>query len=462
MMSNISVPNNQNPPVAPAAEVSTAAPATQPKGLPDLLISTDKIRLLSEITCGLEPPPQKGSKTAAPVLVAQSLTYYEAPTDGDDEPTPVKVELNSFTNFQLRKLCQHVGITNVSSFTKFECRKRLAIASSVNQSIEASNVVEAASKAQKKLNSALRAVNAYFHPNHFDMLRSFNDQKVRVDHETGNTPNHYFESFVDVYNNPSPDPFMDGVINESKLPFADEENHLNADPVYHSNLRKFDPMDATDAKKKFKLFWSCHKQMKEDMTVSGRHDSDPMKFVDAAMKKVKGGTSLTRYGLFYFYHRVAMHPGIEEGFAPAMLDHLKGDSCNVEGLFAPESSGATRTERANKKRKGNKEETQQQLLQIQRERLQAEVLDSKNRYMMQLMMLPDTSPTMKALLKQQMYEALGINVPCGSGIPCGTGSDRNNNNNKNNNKRSSCVTNEFTTPSDDVPISSDDDDDSDI
>jgi hypothetical protein len=451
-MSNISVPNYQNPPVAPAAEVVSEVPAKAPQGLPDALISSDKARLLKEIQCAEESPPQKGNDKAAPVNVAQFLTYYQAPATGNGPPEAVTVKLDNFSSFQLRKLCQHVGITSVSSFSKFECRRRLAIAASVHVSIEGSTIIETASKAAKALARMLRYVNAMMHPNNLDMLRSFNDKKDRSDHETGNTPKHYFEAVVDLYNNPSPDVFMDRVLNESNLPFSHEENHLNADPVYEANLRIFDPMEHAEAKKKFKLFWACHKQMKEDMTVSGTHASDPMKFVDAAMKKVKGGTSLTRYGLFYFYHRVELLPGIENGFAPAMLEHLKGDTRNVNRLF---ESSSTTSSRSNK-RKENKEVAQEQLLQIQRERLNQEVADSKNWYIMEMLKMRDTSPNTPKKLKSLILSYCDIQS---TAAVCSSPSGKNNNKENNNNKRSSFITNGTASSED---LLSDSDDDSDI
>jgi hypothetical protein len=452
-MSNISVPNNQNPPVAPAAEVPTEAPAKAPQGLPSALISSDKARLLKEIQCAEESPPQKGNDNAAPVNVAQFLTYYQAPATGNGPPEAVNVKLDNFSSFQLRKLCQHVGITSVSSFSKFECRRRLAIVASVHASIEGSSIIETASKAMKALARMLRYVNAVTHPNNSDMLRSFNDKKDRSDHETGNTPSKYFEAVVDLYNNPTPDVFMDRVLNESNLPFGHEENHLTADPVYEANLRIFDPMDSTEAKKKFKLLWACHRQMKENMTVSGTHASDPMKFVDAAMKKVKGGTSVTRYGLFYFYHRIEMLPGIEDGFAPAMLEHLKGDTVNVNRLFQSSCSTSSRSN----KRKGNKEAAQEQLLQIQRDRLNQEVADSKNRYIMEMLKMGDTSPGTRKKLKSLILSYCDIrsNAAVSSSPP------EKNNNKGNNNKRFSLVTN-GTTSSEDPFALSDSDEDSDI
>ena len=66
--------------------------------------------------------------------------------------------------------------------------------------------------------------------------------------------------------------------------------------------------------------------MKENMTKSGTHDSDPYNFVEVAMRGFMG---LTPISVFYFYKWCDEHPDIDSVFQPFMNDALKGNSITL-------------------------------------------------------------------------------------------------------------------------------------
>ena len=66
--------------------------------------------------------------------------------------------------------------------------------------------------------------------------------------------------------------------------------------------------------------------MKENMTKSRTHDSDPYNFVEVAMR---GFTGLTLISVFYFYKQCDEHPDIDSVFQLFMNDDLKGNSITL-------------------------------------------------------------------------------------------------------------------------------------
>jgi hypothetical protein len=423
-MSELSDITMENAAVPPVAEVvARMVKARIEKPLPEALLSGCKDRLLKEMTVGREAPPKKSDDPTSHVVV-MTVTYYEeepnpivdtiGPAAGDRPilligKKAVTVEVNSFSLYQVRKLCQHVGISAVSSDTKYACRRKLASFASLHQVLENSTVLETGTNLQMKLYMILRFINALFHPTCFNMMLTFNDKKDRVDHETGNTQHQFFQSVADIFNCSTMDVFMDSVLNESKLSVCDELNYLAHDAVYHSNLRIFSPIDKKKAKKWWKALWAMRKSMMEDMDRSGTHESDPWLFIDASAKKVANGKSLTKYGMYYFWMRVENHPDIENQFSPSMLGHLKGDSNDVDGLVSK-----------SKKRKATSKEqasaTMAALLSIQEKRMKMEERNDDRRMLLELLKLPDTSPGVRANCKKQLYDVCNVGGASGASV----------------------------------------------
>ena len=65
--------------------------------------------------------------------------------------------------------------------------------------------------------------------------------------------------------------------------------------------------------------------MKEKMTASGTHDSDPWNFAKTAMNAGKN-TGLTKLGVYYIYVRCNKHPDLDSQFQPFLEPMLLGDA----------------------------------------------------------------------------------------------------------------------------------------
>ena len=78
--------------------------------------------------------------------------------------------------------------------------------------------------------------------------------------------------------------------------------------------------------------------MKENMTKSGTHDSDPYNFVEVAMR---GFTGLTPISVFYFYKWCDEHPDIDSVFQPFINDDLKGNSITLGTCDDDDTSPST-------------------------------------------------------------------------------------------------------------------------
>ena len=78
--------------------------------------------------------------------------------------------------------------------------------------------------------------------------------------------------------------------------------------------------------------------MKENMTKSGTHDSDPYEFVEVAMRGFMG---LTPISVFYFYKWCDKHPDIDSVFQPFMNDASKGNSITLGTCDDDDTSPST-------------------------------------------------------------------------------------------------------------------------
>ena len=78
--------------------------------------------------------------------------------------------------------------------------------------------------------------------------------------------------------------------------------------------------------------------MKENMTKSRTHDSDPYNFIEVAMR---GFTGLTPISVFYVYKQSDEHPDIDSVFQPFMNDDLKGNSITLGTCDDDDTSPST-------------------------------------------------------------------------------------------------------------------------
>ena len=99
-----------------------------------------------------------------------------------------------------------------------------------------------------------------------------------------------------------------------------------------------------------KLF-KMRRVMKQNMTVSGTHDSDPWNFVESAMSS-KGSSGITKILLYYFYMRCEEIPGIDASFQPFLDPAFVGDSVACLSEDAAMTSSLSHQSVSSKKRTG--------------------------------------------------------------------------------------------------------------
>ena len=104
------------------------------------------------------------------------------------------------------------------------------------------------------------------------------------------------------------------------------------------NLAQCEQMEMNAFQKKCLDLFKVWSIMKENMTKSGTHDSDPYNFVNVAMR---GFTGLTLIFVFYSYKQCDEHPDIDSVFQPFMNDDLKGNSITLGTCDDDDTSPST-------------------------------------------------------------------------------------------------------------------------
>jgi hypothetical protein len=95
------------------------------------------------------------------------------------------------------------------------------------------------------------------------------------------------------------------------------------------NLSDVDVMTPDVFKKRINLLFRTRRKMRDNMTLSGTHDSDPWNFIDHAMNKIPGGWQLPKVGVWYFYLRCEEFPDVDAAFQIFLDDGLKGSTTDV-------------------------------------------------------------------------------------------------------------------------------------
>jgi hypothetical protein len=99
--------------------------------------------------------------------------------------------------------------------------------------------------------------------------------------------------------------------------------------------------------------FKIRRKMKENMTVSGTHDSDPWNFVECAMS---GTSGFTKVAVYYFYQRCEANSDIDSFFQPFLDPSMRGDTVSLldddEGMedFVTASSSVNSSSGRSRKR----------------------------------------------------------------------------------------------------------------
>ena len=339
--------------------------ATKP--LPsDLALLTDDDR--QKFTLALEiDPNQKSNRFGKEFMAAQSVCIRPASAD---EP-PVVYNLKELLVEHVRKLCSNLGITNCGSQNNFNCRKAIATYFRYEDALDATGM-KPRSHASMLTNTVCRAINVVFSDEFIEDFKTANDRKTRKDHETKNTNKAFWIQAAMAYNSclacdvvsvaATGDPIAPRETGTAAFatPFAATKNitmvadeHFEdesppptsndsfstlvfpPDDIYLCDLVEDPELNLscvlqfdTEAfrMKILDLFKICRK-MKENMTVSGTHDSDPWNFVECAMTGMTKG--FTKIAVYYFYQRCETDKDIDSCFQPFLDIAIRGDTVSL-------------------------------------------------------------------------------------------------------------------------------------
>ena len=101
-------------------------------------------------------------------------------------------------------------------------------------------------------------------------------------------------------------------------------------------------------KKKNNLLFRIRQKMRDHMTQSGTHDSDPWNFVDVAMNKIPGGRRLPKVGILYFFRQCEEFPNIDTAFHTFLDNNLKGSTVSGVVELEDDSTEFAADNRCNK------------------------------------------------------------------------------------------------------------------
>ena len=266
------------------------------------------------------------------------------------------IVLDHLTTDQVHLFARNIGVPNLGSKNKFVCH--LAIVSHFKFQHQLSNFgLSPTTWANQTTANICRAVNVIFSKQFIEDLKKVNDRKSRADHESRNTQKHFWIRVVMVYNNRLDDDVMDDRSTEHTAVAIPEDNESTTDysfatlivsyddPVLANldtneevDLAQFEQMEMNAFQKKCLDLFEVWSIMKENMTKSGTHDSDPYNFVEVAMR---GFTGLTPISVFSFYKWCYEHPDIGLVFQLFMNDDLKGNSITLGTCDNDDTSPST-------------------------------------------------------------------------------------------------------------------------
>jgi hypothetical protein len=215
----------------------------------------------------------------------------------------------------LRLLCKNLGLRNTGSWSKFMCRRQIALQIDNADIAESSN----AKRNETRTNTNCRIVNAAFHPDMMEKLRCLNDAKKRSDHEGKTTFKDFWMEVLEVVNDfdDTMNPGMECIVGtETDAHLVQLEDDVD--------LTEFNLSTSKSCQQVFFALRKVRAKMKENMTQSGTHGNDPWDFVAVALRAVKQSIGFNE--AYYYYTRMEAHPDVEAQFQPFIDESLKGDS----------------------------------------------------------------------------------------------------------------------------------------
>ncbi len=341
-----------------------------------IALLTDEDRPKFMLAFEIDPNP-KSKGFGKEFTVAQSVCIQPASAD----KPPVVYNLKLLIVEHIRKLCSNIGITNCGSQNNFNCQKAIAAYFWYEDALDA-NGMKPTSHASSLTSTICRAINVVFSEEFIEDFKTVNDRKARQDHESKNTSKVFWIRAAMAYNlcvacdtisvaasaprdetgtaafmtpppaatvhrnresNSTTTNTVDDTYEEDESPLVpkscDSFSTLGYPPddLYLYDLAE-DPevnllcvvqFDTEAFRKKILDLFRIRRKMKENMTVSGTHDSDPWNFVECAMAGTRG---FSKVAVYYFYQeRCEANSDINSCFQPFLDTSIRGDTVSLLG-----------------------------------------------------------------------------------------------------------------------------------
>jgi hypothetical protein len=122
-----------------------------------------------------------------------------------------------------------------------------------------------------------------------------------------------------------------GELFNEKLLIVNKYNDSNIQEMVDDgnlNLSDVEVMTLNVYKKRFNVLFRIRQEMKENMTRSGEHNSDPWNFVDVAMNTIPSGRRFPKVGILYFFRRCEEYPEIDAAFQTFLDESMKGSTAD--------------------------------------------------------------------------------------------------------------------------------------
>jgi hypothetical protein len=235
------------------------------------------------------------------------------------------IAVNKLTVDQIRLLLKVLCIRGYASATKFKCHQLLGVHVTLRGIHNLETNPNSASVVEKKLNSELRKIQAFFHPKHFEEMMKLNALKGCVDHENHTSEKVVWSTLADMYNSVDPDEGID------QLDFTcrgDKYKHLIGKLEFsRAVLSNFvtTPSGGLELKRYFFGLFKLCRQMKYLISESGTHSDDPLSYINHAKTTTKGA-AVHRLALYYFYVKCKENLRVDTKFVTSMPNQFKGSS----------------------------------------------------------------------------------------------------------------------------------------
>ena len=223
-----------------------------------------------------------------------------------------KIDIERFSYKVIRKIAVNFGCKNVSSASKFECRRKMAIRLTSGTVYDLDKVANpVAEAADKKVNTYMRVINACFLPEFYDQFVHLNDAKQRVDYEAASGGNPIKAFWVEISNTVNDTEHKDVAV----LHFTGEDDgDMRIKSLLETGglkLADFNQTTNTTCSQMMKDVTRAHEKIRGAMTRSGTHCVDMWNYLNRTNLQVRVNCIVPGTPVYYYGLLVKTHPGIE-------------------------------------------------------------------------------------------------------------------------------------------------------